>query len=44
MRGLGSLDERARRGGSAGIERDRDDRKVEVLEFFVQRLPPGQVK
>jgi hypothetical protein len=44
MRGLAGFDERARGGGAAGIERDRDDREVEILEFFVQSLPPGQVK
>jgi hypothetical protein len=44
MSGLAGLDERAGSGGAAGIERDGDDREVEVLEFFVQRLPPGQVK
>jgi hypothetical protein len=44
MRGFGGVDERARRRGAAGIERDRDDREVEVLEFFVKSLPPGQVK
>jgi len=44
MRRIAGLDERACRSGAAGVERDRDDREVEVLEFFVQRLPPGQVK
>jgi len=44
MRRIASLDERARRSGAAGVKRDRDDREVEVLEFCVQRLPPGQVK
>jgi len=44
MRRLAGLDERPCRGGAAGIECDRDDREVAVLEFFVQRLPPGQVK
>ena len=44
MRGLAGLDERTSGGSAAGVERDRDDREVEVLEFVVQRLPPGQVK
>src|SRR5258708_10708213 len=44
MRGFASLDDRACRCRSTGVERDRDDREVEVLEFVVQRLPPGQVK
>jgi hypothetical protein len=44
MRGFAGLDERACSGGTAGIECDSDDREVEVLEFCVQSLPPGQVK
>src|SRR5258708_23686352 len=44
MRGFASLDDRACRCRSTGVERDRDDREIEVFEFVVQRLPPGQVK
>jgi hypothetical protein len=44
MRGLAGLDERAGGGGATGVERDSDDREVEILEFFVKSLPPGQVK
>ena len=36
--------ERARGGDSTGIESDRDDREIQILEFVVQGLPPGQVK
>jgi hypothetical protein len=31
MRGLAGLDERTSRRGTAGVERDRDDREIEVL-------------
>jgi len=41
---LGRLDERARSGRAGGIERDRNDGEIEILEFLVQSLPPGQVK
>ncbi len=44
MRWIAGLDERACRRGAPSVERDRDDREVEILEFFVKRLPPGQVK
>jgi len=44
MRRPAGLDERARGGRATTIERDRDDREIEMLEFLVQRLPPGQVK
>jgi hypothetical protein len=44
MRGLAGLDERPCRSRAAGVECDRDDREIGSLEFFVQRLPPGQVK
>jgi hypothetical protein len=35
MRRIAGLDERARRSGAAGVERDGDDREVGSLEFFV---------
>ena len=36
--------ERARGGHATGIESDSDDREIQILEFVVQGLPPGQVK
>jgi len=44
MFGLGGANELAGRGLAARVERDRNDRKVAILEFAVQRLPPGQVE
>jgi hypothetical protein len=44
MRWLACLDERTRSGCAARVERNRNDREIEILEFFVKRLPPGQVK
>jgi hypothetical protein len=44
MRRIAGLDERTSRRSAAGVECDRDDREIQILEFVVQRLPPGQVK
>ena len=44
MRGLAGFDEWARSGCAAGVEGNRDDREIVILQFFVQGLPPGQVK
>jgi hypothetical protein len=44
MRGLAGLYERAGGRCTTGIERDSDDGEVQILQFLVQRLPPGQVK
>ena len=41
---LAGLDEWTRSGRATRIKRNRDDREIEILEFFVQSLPPGQVK
>jgi hypothetical protein len=44
MRGFAGFYKRAGSCSTAGIEGDGDNREIEVLEFVVQRLPPGQVK
>jgi hypothetical protein len=44
MLGLGLRDELAGRGGALAVERNRDDYEILVLQFRVERLPPGQVK
>ena len=44
MRGFAGRYERARSCNSTGIESDCDDGEIQILEFFVQGLPPGQVK
>jgi len=41
---LAGLDEWTRSGRATRIKRNRDDREIEILEFLVQSLPPGQVK
>ena len=44
MLGFAGGYERACGGDSTGIESDGDDREIQILEFVVQGLPPGQVK
>jgi hypothetical protein len=44
MRGRAGLDERTSGCDATGVECDRDDREIQILELVVQRLPPGQVK
>jgi hypothetical protein len=44
MRGLAGFYKRACSRCASRIEGDCDYREIEVLQFFVQRLPPGQVK